>query len=139
MTAKLQEKLLKKYPEFFEYLKTYDGPLMPICFGFECDDGWYNILDDLMGKLKEYCKERKEYIDVHQIKEKFGGLCFYIGSGDDKIFNMIHDAESLSYQTCEICGSTENVGQTCGWIKTICHKCSSKEDKYKLTWTPNKK
>jgi translation initiation factor 2 beta subunit (eIF-2beta)/eIF-5 len=36
---------------------------------------------------------------------------------------MVWLAESMSYRTCETCGSTNNVTQTEGWIYTRCEKC----------------
>ena len=73
MKTELQQKLIKKYPEFFDYLrdtKIYTGekPVMeevgellkqeeivlPIQFGFECGDGWYMLLDELMGEIKNH-------------------------------------------------------------------------------------
>lgn len=56
---------------------------------------------------------------VFQVKEKFGGLRFYIGNGSDEIFSRIHEAEVDSYKTCEVCGKPgrERGG---GWIRTLC-------------------
>ena len=66
-------------------------------------------------------------VNVTQIKEKFGGLCFYYNGGDDVIHGMVWLAESMSYKICETCGTTENVHQTKGWIYTICDKCENKK------------
>lgn len=73
--------------------------------------------------------EKEEYesicqVTVDQVKEKFGGLRFYYSGGDDIIHGMVWLAESMSYDICEICGSTENIGKTKGWIKVICEDCS---------------
>jgi hypothetical protein len=75
MKTELQNKLLQKYPQFFthvEDLKIYTGekPVMeevkellnqqtmvlPIQFGFECGDGWYMLLDELMGEIQNHIK-----------------------------------------------------------------------------------
>jgi len=54
-----------------------------------------------------------------QVKEKFGGLRFYVQAATDKHYDYISFAESMSYRTCEECGS---VGKryTDGWHKTLC-------------------
>ncbi len=71
MKKELQENLFRKYPEFFEYLKKYEnGPIMPMRFGFECNDGWYVIIDTLMNSIHKYINSKKDYPDT-QIKSKF--------------------------------------------------------------------
>ena len=181
MDSKLQNKLVEDYKEFFEYLREYKGPLMPITFGFECSDGWYVILDELMSNIQHHIKnenrnrknrlrspfakwlDRKRYrlpwkmkrlknfifwvvdkfprgvdpmppINVTQIKEKFGGLCFYYDGGDDYIYGLVSFAESMSYRTCEICGSTKNVGMTQGWLRAVCKSCFETDE-----WCQGKK
>lgn len=178
MKAELQKQLIEKYSEFFSYLKDYSGPVIPIQFGFECGDGWYDLLNSLMGQIKSYTEyniKRKrikngyirfiynyigdisnklphkyskhllklrntiskktkweEYnafhpINITQIKEKFGGLCFYYNGGDEYISGLVSFAEDFSYKICETCGTTKNVHQTKGWINTICDKCEKKK------------
>ena len=41
---------------------------------------------------------------VQQVKEKFGGLRFYISAAPQEVHNMIHKAEAESYTICEHCG-----------------------------------
>lgn len=124
--------LIKKYPHFFEWVKEYreenpEGPIEPMEFGIECGKGWYWLLDNLMSEITTYLKDNEHrdipLVRVTQIKEKFGGLRFYYDGGDDYVHGMVWLAEGLSYKICETCGSTEEVSQTGGWIKTICKKC----------------
>ena len=201
MKTELQNKLLKKYPQFFQTdRKIYTGEkpmkeevqellnqkemVLPIQFGFECGDGWYMLLDELMAniqnriinvnrwrksgkhkykflekwsynlrirsahkqkmrkKLGEWIEknapriyERPLTIQIDQIKEKFGGLRFYYSGGDDEIAGMVSLAENLSYNICEICGSTKDIGYTKGWITTMCKECYEKNPKKEsLRW-----
>jgi hypothetical protein len=56
-----------------------------------------------------------------QIKEKFGGLCFYTNALPEGGIDIIIRYMKLSKHTCEICGSRKNVkvrGKR--WIKTLC-------------------
>ena len=74
-----------------------------------------------------------------QIKEKFGGLRLYSYGNQIELFQSL---ESLSYCTCETCGTTHNVGTTKGgWIFTTCEPCFDKMNehrKFNLTWKENK-
>jgi hypothetical protein len=59
------------------------------------------------------------WIDVQQIKEKFGGLRFYYDGGDDHISGMVDMAESWANHTCETCGN-KGERRSGGWIRTLC-------------------
>jgi hypothetical protein len=75
--------------------------------------------------------EEKEWqVEATQVKQKFGGLRFYISGADDMVHGMITLAEHLSYEICESCGSTENIKQTKGgWIFSLCPKCTEERGK----------
>lgn len=157
MTSEKQRDLINKYPKFFEYradkrIYTGENPVLeeveelinqkemviPIQFGFECGDGWFWLLDKLMGQIYSYCEWNKVDVpNVLQIKEKYGRLCFYISGGNNLINGMIMMAESLSSKICETCGTHHNVGQTIGWVYTICEVCREKNPRaLNLEWTP---
>lgn len=69
---------------------------------------------------------RYPQIVASQVKEKFGGLRFYVEGASAEQYAIINWAESLSYHICEICGSTKNIGRTSGWITTLCEECALK-------------
>ena len=75
--------------------------------------GWSKILDKLYD-----VKPRSVY--VAQVKEKFGGLRFYIGSANREFFDAIEAAEKESYLTCEECGEPGKLREDFGWILTLC-------------------
>jgi len=54
-----------------------------------------------------------------QVKEKFGGLRFYVNGATDKHWNFISVAENMSYRTCEECGAPGKT-YTDGWHRTLC-------------------
>lgn len=87
-----------------------------------CGSGWYGIIKRLIEDLIELGWDKQ----ICQIKEKFGGLRFYINSGNDAIWQRIALAEEESYNTCETCGTTEQIGRTRGWITTLCKPCAEK-------------
>jgi len=126
MKKELDEKLVEKYPLIFKDINA-DMKMTAMCWGFECDDGWYWLIDNLCDSIQSYIDNNKhltiEQIVATQVKEKFGGLRFYVNGGNEYIDGMVSFAENLSYRICEDCGSTENVTQSDGWIYTRCEKC----------------
>ena len=137
MTKELDEKLCQKYPKIF---KGRHGNMKEtaMCWGISCSDGWYNIIDILCSNLqwntdKNNDKGRYPQIVASQVKEKFGGLCFYVESATPEQFAVINFVESMSYHVCEGCGSMDNIGRTIGWATTLCSKCAP-TSKYYQTW-----
>ena len=149
------KKLLTRYPLLFK-AATEEGNQSPFAhFGFECDVGWYDIIDCACGILyskywtfdemvkyweekkqsrpgpeddetiEKYKLQRQQAIDqmpvVSQIKEKFGGLRFYVDNGNENVYAVANYAEALSYRICEVCGNTGKTYRT-GWHKTLCPK-----------------
>jgi len=198
MTKELDEKLVKKYPKIFAD-RYGDMRETAMCWGFECGDGWYNIIDLLCSNLqwntdhnnKDYViknkflrkllpflqklfdkipghynfkrkrqinpmiiigsflrglindwrrKQKFIYIKSNrypqivavQVKEKFGGLRFYVKNASKRQYAVISFVESLSYYTCEKCGSMKDIGRTDGWITTLCKNCADPNSNWKL-------
>jgi hypothetical protein len=80
--------------------------------------GWSSIVSDLIHDLKKMGWDG----ELHQIKEKYGGLRFYIGGGSDAIFKRIDDAERDSLKTCEECGAVGEPRTENFWVATRCEK-----------------
>ncbi len=98
---------------FKNYIKK---PLIWICDKFR----WYKIRPSL-----DYVDVPKTQVIANQVKEKFGGLRFYVSGADDTVDGMILLAETLSYHICENCGVMDEtvVCTGRGWIQTLCMKC----------------
>lgn len=132
MKPKLDQYLVEKYPKIFE--KRYaDMKETAMCWGFECDDGWFRIIDKLCGCIQNYLDlnaERNEISQVvaGQVKEKYGELRFYVTGGDRLTDGMIWLAQYMSEFTCQSCGSDGTLhsigGSNRGWLATLCSKCS---------------
>jgi len=124
MNKRLENKLFKKYPKLFPNGRKVDSRKSLMTFGFECDDGWYWLIDKLSEDIQNYTDNNlKHQPIVVQVKEKMGGLRYYLENGHETIHGMIWFAESLSYSICEKCGSLEGKPNDKGWIKTLCPKC----------------
>ena len=81
--------------------------------------GWATIINNL------YDAKPKTTL-VIQVKEKFGGLRFYVGSAPDWYFDLITFYEHQSRGICEECGAKGETISFRGWLKTLCDKCEDK-------------
>ena len=95
------------------------GIKYPRC-GAQCGPGWYPIIERLIVKLKALGWD----LELDQIKEKFGGLRFYIGGYTPGMDQAIAEAEKESFRTCEDCGA-EGKPRKGGWIRTLCDTCDA--------------
>lgn len=99
--------------------------------GIDCDAGWYPILVQLD---KDIAALHPDY-EVYQVKEKFGGLRYYIGGTPQEVTVEVHklisEAESLSLVTCELCGEPGTLRDQ-RWVRTLCD--AHKDYKPVLDW-----
>jgi hypothetical protein len=115
--------------EFYHFLEGTGGLIHPnrklpapiSLFGIECDDGWLELIAQLIQELIDAGWTR----ETLQIKEKSGGLCFYANGLPQNGREIIAKYENRSYEICERCGSTDKV-TLCGdsWVKTLCGQCA---------------
>jgi hypothetical protein len=97
--------------------------------------GWWPILDRLMGRLIELGWNR----ELAQVKEKYGGLRFYIYGVDEKIYDAVYeaidDAEAEAARTCEWCGTPGKCSSwDAGWMLTLCDKCGEERREEGKKW-----
>jgi hypothetical protein len=115
MNNELDKKLIEKYPKIFRDI--YKDPMIsPLYFGFECDDGWYWLIDNL-------CNSIQSYIDNNSkkkiIKNRFYRLLYdlfqwtkstkiivlqplrkyFWSKKGTKIFNYLYDKEKIEIET----------------------------------------
>lgn len=83
---------------------------------FDVQVGWYPLIKNLIDELITLGWDKQ----VTQVKEKFGGLRFYINGGSDEIYNKITEAEKLSHETCELCGKKGELRTKIRWFTTLC-------------------
>lgn len=132
MKEELQQELVKKYPKILNHI---GGDPMHTCmaWGIEVEDGWYELLDLCMKKMQYFCdlcsKDGREVqVVADQIKEKFGGLRFYVSVygaeniEDSIIDDIISEAERKAVNTCEITGENGCLCNRGSWYKTLCRK-----------------
>jgi hypothetical protein len=137
MSPELDEELCRKFPKIFrDRTKSMQESCMH--WGFEHGDGWYNIIESLCLNIQHHTDWKRKHSTLTdeefdaehqpvaaQVKEKFGGLRFYMHNTDEWIDGAISLAESLSRRTCEVCGARgEQRGG--GWIRTLCEEHSKR-------------
>ena len=121
--------------EMNDYLESIGGlengmysnkPKITSCDFFDVQVGWYPLIKNLIDELITLGWDKQ----VTQVKEKFGGLRFYINGGSDEIYNKITEAEKLSHETCELCGEKGELRTKIRWFTTLC------EEHYEQKHTP---
>lgn len=143
MSPDKEKELVSRYPDLFVYHGDKESR-QPIGWGMTCSDGWFDLLDTLCADIQHLLKHRNERVGrpngpaselfcrIVQVKEKFGGLRFYVSfEGDDSeegrrtrthLSGMIAFAESYSYKICEECGVKGTLREG-GWHRTLCDSC----------------
>ena len=138
MNPELENRLIEKYPGIFTRTNEY-GERVVVGYGIEVGDGWYNIIDCLCASIQNHIThhrskkhltptefEEQVQTKAAQVKEKFGGLRFYVDNSDEYVMGAIQMAEAMSVRTCEKCGSPGKPIQG-GWMKTLCTPCKEKK------------
>lgn len=87
-----------------------------------CSEGW----DDLIRRLHNRMVGIDPGYRAVQVKEKFGGLRFYVVFSEgldqmlrDRAYEFIREAAEESYRTCEVCGEPGELNDG-PWYRTLC-------------------
>jgi hypothetical protein len=98
-------------------------------FGFECGDGWYQLIydlsvkvEDVAQKLKSQDIEESELPIVVQVKEKFGGLRFYMNHAPKELNDVINKTCEQSYEVCMQCAKPGSLRDE-DYLITLCDSC----------------
>lgn len=134
MDDELEQQLVDKHPNIFAVYndpEALNGPPPQLAlFGFECGDGWFDLIDTLCETIKGLDVE----MTAVQVKEKYGGLRFYhdgLKAEEDRrqemAFGAIQMAQNMSFNICEICGDSAELHQPSGWYRVRCDNCLEEE------------
>jgi hypothetical protein len=141
MVNKMKQEIVKKFQDRFEWVPKvnplYPGPNAPMYI--DCGEGWFDLIWKLCEDIDVIVKrEGWKDFSVDQIKEKFGGLRFYVNGANKEVFDLIKEAERKSFKTCELCGSKEgSMHSSYGWIRTLCATCARSATDRKYTKVPD--
>lgn len=130
---------MDKQAEFISILETKYPKLYKKKVWPEFDEGWYKLVEELSNEIYQKYNEWSNLTDVpfvEQMKEKFGGLRFYLGSDTffmdypekyDEIDLIVRKYEKKSQETCEYCSAFGSVRRQRGmWLKCMCDDCERK-------------
>jgi hypothetical protein len=111
MNIELSKKLLDDFPLLFR-----DRHETSMQRGFECGDGWFDLIYKISQDIEAVARESGlspdslEWPLCRQVKEKMGSLRFVVFAVDglsgvnERISEIRHDALNQSLQICEYCG-----------------------------------
>lgn len=113
--------LIKEFPEMYKSIDDYYACLT---HGLETPTGWNNLIYILSKKICKFCKDAKiDFPIVVQVKEKFGGLRFYVErSACKEIDDFISEAEYISYYICYKCGMIYDITKEHTYLCEDCKK-----------------
>jgi len=96
MRQELDALLCEKYPKMM--VNRNKGPMETcMCWGFECGDGWFQILNQLMGNIQHHIdwKERQREVAI-----KFRKMSEQLKAGDSTLFEEeFKDMINQEYKT----------------------------------------
>jgi|SRR5882672_1946813 len=119
MKKELDDALVRDFPGLYAD-RNADLRQSSMAWGFDCGDGWEPIIRQLSMILEPLG------VKATQVKEKFGGLSFYVGACPHKGHEAIEAAEKESYTVCEDCGQPGKPRDD-SWIRTLC-------DEHAMIW-----
>ncbi len=104
MNNELTEKLYTEFPRLYHgHTKSPEESSM--CWGFECGDGWFELIYNLSRDLTRYLEKHPTLdFEVMQVKNKFGSFRYYVEGGDENTHKLIEDARERAKHVCELTG-----------------------------------
>ena len=83
------------------------------------------MCEEINNEILTWDKTEREQFHVAQIKEKWGGLRFYVSHGSKKLYEIIDKYEQMSKFICIDCGAPATKMST-RWISPYCDECAAK-------------
>lgn len=96
MKKELEEVLYQRYPELFAE-RTLSPQETGMCWGLECGDGWFNLIDTLCCTIQQGIEHGDTPpVRVTQVKERRGTLRVRIRGCNEWLRGMLEMAEAVS-------------------------------------------
>ena len=126
------EELLKEYPFlsilnsiYPEYYYNSDETLLD-----DMPSGWrkrfgLQMCTDIKQALEKNNIAIESY-QVFQVKDKFGGLCWYDNGISEDVKDIVDTYCFISKYVCCNCGDIHDIKMSNGWICPYCAKCGEK-------------
>lgn len=119
----------------FDYPRVYIGARrkyeMASFQGISCGDGWESIVRWLSAGIERLIEqepeEEREFYRCIEVRERFGGLEFYMNDATPEMAKLVRVAVAESFCHCEFCGNPGNLRQDGRrGAKTLCDACRGK-------------
>ena len=124
MKQELEEKIFAAGPRLFRQ-KDLSCMETCMCWGIDCGDGWFALLLEVTRILEWHnsnlVRDGKPPVEAAQVKEKYGGLRFYLDNEDDFANGVIRLAELIAEKTCDVCGAPGIIREG-GWLACRCEE-----------------
>lgn len=104
------KKLYEAFPRLYRG-RTKSAHESAMYFGFECQDGWFNLIWKLSEDIEEIARQQglepysNEWPEATQVKEKLGTLRFHLKNYHEASSALIAKAAEASEAICELCGA----------------------------------
>ena len=120
MSPEKAERIFQEFPDIFHKDK--------LIYGFDCQDGWFDLLWRLSCQLREYKDQFTDFecFEIMQVFQDVGGLRIQIAGGNEGIQNLIQETEEKSWSICELDGEPATGVFFCApsWFRCLCKTCS---------------
>jgi hypothetical protein len=114
------ERLFREFPDLFQREQ--------LIHGFECQDGWFELIRTLAVRIREYQTQCSDLGDfgIVRVMQKMGGLRINIRGGDVVIHGLIGEVLEASRSICELDGEPAAGLFVCAphWFRYLCENCS---------------
>ncbi len=125
MNKENTEKLYSAFPQLYSGLYEDESYENFMSRGFECGDGWFDIIYELSSMLHQ--RFSNQGIKTILVKQKWGSLIYRINLHNEEIENMISEAMERAKSTCEYCGKDNAELYVCvRWRVVLCKDCAMK-------------
>ena len=92
MRTELDKALCEKYPKIFAD-RHADMQTTAMCWGFECGDGWYNIIYTLCGAIQSHIDWRNK--DIERINAKNDLINEYVHGNHEPLLEHVKGNQEL--------------------------------------------
>jgi hypothetical protein len=98
MKKELDDALVAKYPLIFadRHADMFDSAM---CWGFECGDGWYNIIDTLCAAIQQHIDSHNKYIE--RINATNDAINEYVHGNHEPLLEITINNEYIMRRTLE--------------------------------------
>ena len=126
MSPEKTQELYDRFPDLYRGRTKPDTESL-MCYGFECGNGWFDLIAELSHRIADIAKAAgltsDAYPEATQVKEKYGGLRFYTETVSDAIQDAISEACERSFSVCEVCSRPGKTAKSRHRVRTLCENC----------------